>query len=116
LCDVPAVAHRNKVDEAQNGRGAAGAHWHEIFTEYLSARDPYLNPSPRQRNLSSSTTWAFFVLEVAIDGLIIIIVMPRSRMVAEMKLHAWAEVHGYARAMMASPIANVVFVNVTTVV
>ena len=51
-----------------------------------------------------------------IDGLIIIIVMPRSRMVAEMKLHAWAEVHGYARAMMASPIANVVLVNVTTVV
>ena len=42
--------------------------------------------------------------------------MPRSRMVAEMKLHAWAEVHGYARAMMASPIANVVLVNVTTVV
>jgi hypothetical protein len=28
--------------------GAAGAHWHEIFTEYLSARDPYLNPSPCQ--------------------------------------------------------------------
>jgi hypothetical protein len=40
LRDVPAVAHRNEVDEAQNGRGAAGAHWHEIFTEYLSARDP----------------------------------------------------------------------------
>ena len=59
---------------------------------------------------------AVFVREVAIDGLIIIIVMPRSRMVAEMKPHAWAEVHGYARAMMASPIANVVLVNVTTVV
>jgi len=59
---------------------------------------------------------AVFVLEVAIDGLIIIVVMPRSRMVAEMKLHAWAEVHGYTRAMMASPIANVVLVNVTTVV
>ena len=51
-----------------------------------------------------------------VTGLIIIIVMPRSRMVAEMKPHAWAEVHGYARAMMASPIANVVLVNITTVV
>jgi hypothetical protein len=59
---------------------------------------------------------AVFLLEVAIEGLIIIIVMPHSRMVAEMKPHAWAEVHGYARAMMASPIANVVLVNVTTVV
>jgi hypothetical protein len=37
-------------------------------------------------------------------------------MVAEMKPHAWAEVHGYARAMMASPIANVVLVNITTMV
>jgi hypothetical protein len=49
-------------------------------------------------------------------GLIIIIMVPRSRVVAEMKPHAWGEVHGYARAMMASPIANVVLVNVTTVV
>jgi hypothetical protein len=37
-------------------------------------------------------------------------------MVAEMKPHAWAEVHGYARATVVSPIANVVVVNVTTVV
>jgi hypothetical protein len=52
-------------------------------------------------------------------GLIIIIVpvvVPRSMMasVAEMKPHAWAEVHGYAGTVM-SPIANVV-INVTTVV
>ena len=45
----PAVAHR-KVDDAQTGRGAAGAHWHEIFTEYLSDRHPYpkVIRSPRQ--------------------------------------------------------------------
>jgi hypothetical protein len=52
-------------------------------------------------------------------GLIIIIVpvvVPRSMMasVAEMKPHAWAEVHGHAGTVM-SPIANVV-INVTTVV
>jgi hypothetical protein len=57
---------------------------------------------------------AIFVVEVAIDCLIITIVMPRSRMMAEMKPHAWAEVHGYARAMMASPIANVVLVTQPT--
>jgi len=43
LRDVPAVTHRNEIEDGQTGRGAAGAHWHEIFTEYLSARDP----SPR---------------------------------------------------------------------
>jgi hypothetical protein len=37
-------------------------------------------------------------------------------MVAEMKPHAWAEVHGYARPTVVSPIANVILVNVTTVV
>jgi hypothetical protein len=37
-------------------------------------------------------------------------------MVAEMKPHPWAEVHGYARAMVASPIPNVILINVTTVV
>jgi hypothetical protein len=37
-------------------------------------------------------------------------------MVSEMKPHAWADVHRYARAMVASPIANVVLVNITTVV
>ena len=42
--------------------------------------------------------------------------MPRSRMVAEMKPHAWAEVHGYARTTVVSPIAYVVVLNVTTVV
>ena len=36
------------------------------------------------------------------------------RVVAEMKPHAWAEVHGHAGTVM-SPIANVV-INVTTVV
>ena len=53
---------------------------------------------------------------VCADGLIIIIVVPRSRMVAEMKPHSWAEVHGYARPTVVSPIANVILVNVTTVV
>jgi len=37
-------------------------------------------------------------------------------MVTEMKPHSWAEVHGYARATVVSPIANVVLVNMTTVV
>jgi hypothetical protein len=37
-------------------------------------------------------------------------------MVTEMKPHSWVEVHGYARATVVSPIANVVLVNVTTVV
>jgi hypothetical protein len=46
-------------------------------------------------------------------GLIFIIVVPR--VVAQMKPHAWAEVHGYAGAMVVSAIADVVL-NVTTVV
>jgi hypothetical protein len=49
-------------------------------------------------------------------GLIIIIVVPRSRVVAEIKPYAWAEVHGYAGATVVSPIAYVVLINVTTVV
>jgi hypothetical protein len=59
---------------------------------------------------------AVFVLEVAIDGLILIVVVPRSRVVAEMKPYAWAEVHGYAGTMVVSPIVYVVVLNVTTVV
>jgi hypothetical protein len=47
-------------------------------------------------------------------GLIFIIVVPR--VVAEMKPHAWGDVHGYARTTVVSPIINVVLVNVTTVV
>jgi hypothetical protein len=35
---------------------------------------------------------------------------------AEMKPHAWAEVHGYAGTTVMSPIAYVVVLNVTTVV
>jgi len=31
-----------------------------------------------------------------------------------MKPHAWAQVHGYARPTVVSPIANVIVVNVTT--
>jgi hypothetical protein len=37
-------------------------------------------------------------------------------MVTEMKPHSWAEVHGDAGTTVVSPIANVVLVNVTTVV
>jgi len=48
--------------------------------------------------------------------IIIVVVVPGSRMVTKMKPHSWAEVHGYARAAVVSPIANVVLVNVTTVV
>ena len=51
----------------------------------------------------------------SLDGLIIIIVVPRSRVVAEIKPYAWGDVHGYAGTMV-SPIADVVVVNVTTVV
>ena len=49
-------------------------------------------------------------------GLILIIVVPRSWVVAEMKPHARAEVHGYAGTAVMSPIAYVVVINVTTVV
>jgi hypothetical protein len=45
-----------------------------------------------------------------------VVVVPGSRTVTEMKPHSWVEVHGYARATVVSPIANVVLVNVTTVV
>jgi hypothetical protein len=48
--------------------------------------------------------------------IIIVMVVPGSRMVTEMKPHSWAEVHGYARPTVVSPIANVILVNVTTVV
>ena len=46
----------------------------------------------------------------------IIIVVPRSRVVAEIKPYAGAEVHGYAGTTVVSPIAYVVVLNVTTVV
>jgi hypothetical protein len=53
-------------------------------------------------------------------GLIIIIIVPvmvpRSRVVAEMKPYAWADVHGYAGTTVPWPIASVVVLNVTTVV
>jgi hypothetical protein len=41
------------------------------------------------------------------------VVVPRC--VAEMKPYAWGDVHGYAGTMVASPIACVVVLNVTTV-
>ena len=51
-------------------------------------------------------------------GLIIIIMVPvlvpRSRVVAEMKPYAWADVHGYAGTTVPWPIASVVVLNVTT--
>ena len=37
LRGVPAVAHRNEIDDAQTGRGAAGRQWHDVFTEIASA-------------------------------------------------------------------------------
>ena len=37
--------------------------------------------------------------------IIIIVVVPRSRVVAEIKPYAWADVHGYAGATVVSPIA-----------
>jgi hypothetical protein len=43
-------------------------------------------------------------------------VVPRSRVVAEMKASAWADVHGYAGTTVVLPIAYVVVLNVTTVV
>ena len=50
------------------------------------------------------------------DGLIIIIiVVPRSRVVAEMKPYARRNVHAEARTMVA-PIADVIVLNVTTMV
>ena len=50
------------------------------------------------------------------DGLIIIIiVVPRSRVVAEMKPYARRNVHPDARTMVA-PIADVIVLNVTTMV
>jgi hypothetical protein len=53
-------------------------------------------------------------------GLIIIIMVPvlvpRSRVVAEMKPYAWADVDGYAGTTVPWPIASVVVLNVTTVV
>ena len=42
--------------------------------------------------------------------------VPHSRVVTEMKPHAWAEVHGYTGTAVMSPIAYVVVINVTTVV
>ena len=51
------------------------------------------------------------------DGLIIIIiVVPRSRVVAEMKPYARRNVHADARTMVAWPIADVIVVNVTPMV
>ena len=41
--------------------------------------------------------------------------VPRSRVVAEMKPYAWANVHGYAGTTVPWPIASVVGLNVTTV-
>jgi hypothetical protein len=53
-------------------------------------------------------------------GLIIIIMVPvlvpRSRVVAEMKPYAWADVDGYAGTTVPWAIASVVVLNVTTVV
>jgi hypothetical protein len=49
-------------------------------------------------------------------GLIIIIVVPRSRVVAEVKPYAWGDVHGYAGTTVVPPIAYVFVLNVTTVV
>ena len=42
--------------------------------------------------------------------------VPRSRVVAEMKPYAWADVDGYAGTTVPWPIASVVVLNVTTVV
>jgi hypothetical protein len=44
------------------------------------------------------------------------VLVPRSRVVAEMKPYAWADVDGYAGTMVPWPIASVVVLNVTTVV
>ena len=42
--------------------------------------------------------------------------VPRSRVVAEMKPYAWGDVHGCAGTTVVSPIAYVVVLNVTTAV
>jgi hypothetical protein len=42
--------------------------------------------------------------------------MPGSRMVTEMKPHSWTEVYGDARTTVVPPIADIIIVNVTTVV
>jgi hypothetical protein len=59
-------------------------------------------------------------LGVGLYGLIIIIIVPvmvpRSRVVAEMKPYAWGDVHGCAGTTVVSPIAYVVVPNVTTAV
>jgi hypothetical protein len=44
------------------------------------------------------------------------VMVPRSRVVAEMKSYAWDDVNGYAGATVPRPIASVVVLNVTTVV
>ena len=43
------------------------------------------------------------------------VMVPRSRVVAEMKPYAWADVNGYAGTTVPWPIASVVVLNVTTV-
>jgi hypothetical protein len=43
-------------------------------------------------------------------------VVPRWRVMPEMKPYAWAEVHGCAGTTVVSPIAYVVVLNVTTAV
>jgi hypothetical protein len=42
--------------------------------------------------------------------------VPRSRVVAEMKPYAWADVDGYAGTPVPWPISSVVVLNITTVV
>jgi hypothetical protein len=80
-------------------------------------REPRAKEKAPQRSGAYAAHLVHGAAAICADGLIIIIiVMPRSRMVSEMKPHAWADVHRYARAMVASPIANVVLVNITTVV
>jgi hypothetical protein len=52
----------------------------------------------------------------SLDGLIIIVVVTRSRVVAEMKPYAWGDVHGCAGTTVVAPIASVLVLNVTTAV